>query len=238
MMRYKLEPNQQRNRKDVLVDWYEIRNNLKFKNQMYLIKINKIHKLLLIVYLLITSTIGLAEQFLPNSSYEVCFCPRNNCADKIIKAISEAKKEILVQAYSFTDTHIAHALIQAKNRGVGIEVMLDKNELYTQHSVLRLLERNGIKVLIDYKPAIAHNKVIILDRGIVLGGSYNYSKSANKKNAENLLLIKDTGFAQNYLSNWYKRRAESVRPQELCVIPKVSKKNLIYKKTSKLPCQK
>lgn len=60
----------------------------------------------------------------------------------------------------------------------------------------------GILTWIDYRPAIAHNKVMILDNKIVLTGSFNYLKGAQKKNAENLLVITDSNVTTCYYENW------------------------------------
>ena len=48
-----------------------------------------------------------------------------------------------------------------------------------------------IQTLIDDKHAIAHSKVIVIDSTTILTGSLNFTKAAEEKNAENLLIIKD-----------------------------------------------
>lgn len=54
--------------------------------------------------------------------------------------------------------------------------------------------------------AIAHNKIIIIDRGAVITGSFNFTKAAEEKNAENLLLIRSDDLADIYRQNWIKHR--------------------------------
>jgi phosphatidylserine/phosphatidylglycerophosphate/cardiolipin synthase-like enzyme len=49
----------------------------------------------------------------------------------------------------------------------------------------------GIQTLIDDQHAIAHNKVMVIDSATILTGSFNFTKAAEEKNAENLLVIKD-----------------------------------------------
>ena len=49
--------------------------------------------------------------------------------------------------------------------------------------------------MIDANHAIAHNKVIVIDGEIVLTGSFNFTKAAQEKNAENLLIIRDPALA-------------------------------------------
>ena len=60
--------------------------------------------------------------------WDVCFSPAGNCADVILSEISRAKRSIHVQAYSFTSREIAEALVAAKNRGVSVEVILDRSQ--------------------------------------------------------------------------------------------------------------
>ena len=67
---------------------------------------------------------------------------------------------------------------------------------------------------IDDRVAIAHNKVILIDGRILVGGSYNYSESAEKRNAENLLIIRDHEVIAEYRENWHGRKQVS-RPLSL-----------------------
>lgn len=146
-----------------------------------------------------------AEYFSYNAAYDVCFTPDADCAKEIIKIIKQAKEQILVQAYSFSDLSIAGALAEAKRNGVDVRIILDKSQAKGQYNLIKFLKSHKIKPIIDSLPrGIAHNKTMVVDNFIVIGGSYNYSKSAAKRNAENMVIIQDTGFAQKYVKNWYK----------------------------------
>lgn len=50
------------------------------------------------------------------SGLDVCFSPAGGCEAKIVNFINAEDKEILVQAYSFTDVNIENALIAKKGR--------------------------------------------------------------------------------------------------------------------------
>lgn len=139
----------------------------------------------------------------------VCFTPNGNCVQQIIDTVVQAKRQVLVQAYSFTSAPIAQALVDAKKRGVDVEVLLDKSQLRGKGSVLPYLNDQNISTKIDYLPAIAHNKVMVIDGKTVITGSYNFTASAEKRNAENLLIIHDKVLAQNYTNNWLKRERVS-----------------------------
>lgn len=148
--------------------------------------------------------------FSDNTSYEVCFTPGGDCTNEIISIINAAKKQILVQAYGFTSPPIAKALANAAHRGVTVKIILDKSQTSKRYTIASYLTHQGIPVWIDYRPAIAHNKVIITDSSTIITGSFNFTKAAQQKNAENLLVIHDTGLAKKYIDNWNKRQAASI----------------------------
>lgn len=141
---------------------------------------------------------------------ETCFTPGQDCTHKITAVLRKAEHSILVQAYSFTSKPIADALIYAKNKGIAVKVILDKSQLTQRYSLLRQLVKAGIPVWIDNKPAIAHNKIMIIDEKAVITGSFNFSEAAQNKNAENLVFITNPKVAKEYTQNWEKRKCQSV----------------------------
>ena len=65
--------------------------------------------------------------------------------------------------------------------------------------------------MIDEKPAIAHSKIFIFDQHAVLTGSFNFTRSAQERNAENLLVIRgDQDLVKSYSLNWLDRWKASV----------------------------
>ncbi|PZP11759.1 MAG: phospholipase D family protein, partial [Sphingomonas hengshuiensis] len=92
----------------------------------------------------------------------VCFTPGGDCTQVIVDQLAAAKREVLVQAYSFTSPPIAQALVSAKRRGVDVRVILDKSQRTEKYSGADFLAHGGVPVLIDAKHAIAHNKVMVI----------------------------------------------------------------------------
>ena len=152
---------------------------------------------------------AIAQPFVQGADYTVCFTPGENCTSEIVAALAQAKHNIRVQGYSFTSAPIAKALADAYQRGVDVNVILDKSQQKARYTSARYLYNQGIPVVIDYRPAIAHNKVMIIDQQMLITGSFNYTKAAQARNAENLLIIRDTRLAQSYLANWNKRYQQS-----------------------------
>lgn len=135
-------------------------------------------------------------------NWEVYFSPQGGATDAIVRELNKAKSTVLVQAYSFTSAPIAKALLNAHKRGVKVEVILDKSQRTQQYSSATFLFNSGIPTRIDAQHAIAHNKVMIIDGETVITGSFNFTKAAEEKNAENLLVFRDKKLAEKYIKNW------------------------------------
>lgn len=134
---------------------------------------------------------------------EVAFSPNGGGAGIIINAITQAKKSIKVQAYSFTNADIAKALLDSSKRGVDVKVVLDKSQETEKYTSATFLANAGVPVRIDDDFAIAHNKIMILDEETVITGSFNFTKAAEERNAENVLVIRgNKELAKLYLQNW------------------------------------
>jgi len=137
------------------------------------------------------------------------FSPKGGCTLAIVDQIDNAKSEILIQAYSFTSTPIAKAIVNAHKRGIHVEIILDKSNKSKKYSAGDFTAHMGVATYIDSKHAIAHNKIIIIDRETVITGSFNFTKAAEEKNAENLLIIRNKKLAEIYIDNWYKHKEHS-----------------------------
>jgi len=120
---------------------------------------------------------------------------------EVVRLIGSAKKEVLVEAYSVTHPLFTGALIDAKRNDVAVRVIQDGTmairgrRIFGDH-----LAEAGIDFYED--PSTAHSKVLIIDRHTVATGSFNFTHKADKINAENLVVIRDTSIASLYASNW------------------------------------
>jgi phosphatidylserine/phosphatidylglycerophosphate/cardiolipin synthase-like enzyme len=140
---------------------------------------------------------------------QVFFSPHGGATQAIVNQISNAKTEILIQAYSFTSTPIAKALVEAHKRGVKVEAIMDKTQRKERYTEATFLANMGIPTYIDSVHAIAHNKVMIIDMETVITGSFNFTKAAEEKNAENVLILVSKELARVYIDNWLKHKEHS-----------------------------
>jgi phospholipase D len=156
------------------------------------------------------STISMAYTFPADTSYQLCFTPGRNCTKMLTNRLKKASQQIDVQAYSFNSYAIIDSLIAAAKRGVIVNIIFDKSNFKSPYSQkLNRLKSAGIHIWKDDKPNIAHNKVMIIDHKIVETGSFNFTYSAQKNNAENMLIIDSTQLATQYEANWLRRQKVS-----------------------------
>lgn len=138
----------------------------------------------------------------PAEILAIYFTPPAGAASGLIKQMDGAKKSIRVMAYGFTATNLAEALVRAKRRGAEVTLIQDEKSAQNNRETLPILLAAGIEVRSDGKHAIQHNKVMLIDDDIVITGSYNFTKSAEKRNAENILIVRSAYAAKRYADNW------------------------------------
>src|SRR5450755_1528517 len=99
-------------------------------------------------------------RFRPPLLADVHFSPHGGCTEVVVREIGLARREVLLLAYGFTSRPIAQALVEAKLRGVHVEIILDHSNEGDPHSEMPHLIEQGLVPFIDDHHAIAHNKVV------------------------------------------------------------------------------
>ncbi|HNV01083.1 MAG TPA: phospholipase D family protein [archaeon] len=145
------------------------------------------------------------------NTIEPYFCPEDECSKKVIEKINSANKSIYVAIYSFAMEDIADALIIAHNRGVEVKVIFDYSQSKMDYSVDEKLSDAGIEIKRSDGSGLMHNKFCIVDEGVVIGGSFNYSVNADENNDENLLIIFSEEIAAKFLNEFNEIWEQSTR---------------------------
>jgi phosphatidylserine/phosphatidylglycerophosphate/cardiolipin synthase-like enzyme len=139
----------------------------------------------------------------------IYFPPRGEETEAILRELTKARNSILVQSFSLFSPPVAEALVSAQERGVNVQILLDKrppDELYIANGIFVNV---GISIKIDSAHAIGQNKVMIIDGETIITGSFNFTKAAEDKNAVNLLVIRDKATAEKYIKNWQEHAGHS-----------------------------
>lgn len=141
------------------------------------------------------------------------FAPEDGVEDEIIAEIESAQKRIRFLAFVFTSDEIAAAMLRRAEAGVVVQGVMESRNVNGQYDEYRRLRSSVHDVLTDGNPYMMHHKVIILDDETVILGSYNFSRSADTTNDENLLIIHDPILAGAFVEEFGRvyenaRRAE------------------------------
>lgn len=169
----------------------------------------------------VTRTLGAWTAFLLASGFGHCvqakelgvqalFFPGTGCTENVVKALQSARWFINFEAYNVIPDSVVKALIDARSRGVKVEVILDKGlKSSDRNSSADSLVRAGIKTYFDTKHSVARNSVVIIDETQVLTGSFDFSKSSDDATPDNLLIITDPAISGKYLENWRSHASHS-----------------------------
>ncbi|MCS6962493.1 phospholipase D-like domain-containing protein [Thermoflexus sp.] len=140
------------------------------------------------------------------------FAPEDPTVEAIRQVIQGARERIVFMAFSFTHPQIGNALLERAQAGVEIHGVFETVGAEAPASQFRRLRRAGIDVLKDGNPYNMHHKVFIIDRRIVLFGSYNFSRNAAQDNDENFLIVADPGMAMRFEAEFARVYEQALNP--------------------------
>ena len=130
------------------------------------------------------------------------FSPDNDITSSLLKEIGSAKKSIHFMAFSFTQDELGSAMRDRFESGIDVRGVFDERQI-SRYSEFALMKAAGMSVIQDRNKGTMHHKVIVIDEETVITGSYNFSKNAEERNSENLLIIKgNPDIAQAYLAEF------------------------------------
>jgi len=126
------------------------------------------------------------------------FSPENSGQEELEKSLLQARKSIWVCVFTISDDDLAHALIRQHEMGLDVKVITDNDKIYDKGSDIFAMKEAGIPVKIDDTSHHMHHKFVIIDREILINGSYNWTRSADEYNHENLIKTKDEALVKAF----------------------------------------
>jgi len=153
--------------------------------------------------------------------------PKDSYRAAVYRAVSNAKKKILISAFVLSDPYLIKLLIRAKNRGVNIKVILDPNKSDTydnpNYKTAKILKDNKISYrwfkpnsYSDVEFNMLHTKLMIVDDEVIVG-SGNFSHKGLDVNHEVGLITNDKNIlkkATDFFNNVWKNNT-SLEPISL-----------------------
>ncbi|MCG9131864.1 DUF1669 domain-containing protein [Candidatus Poribacteria bacterium] len=132
------------------------------------------------------------------------FSPGNDTISPLLKEINSAEKSIHFMAFAFTHDMLGNAMRDRFKSGIDVQGVFEERQV-DKYSEYEAMKKAGLPVVLDRNGGDMHHKVIVIDAETVITGSYNFSKNAEKRNDENLLIIKgNREIAAAYLAEFEK----------------------------------
>ena len=133
---------------------------------------------------------------------ETYFSPDDGVQSQIVNLINNAQESVYFMAFAFTADPISLALLNADARGLDVSGVIERGQSNNMGSDYQALVNAGLNVILDSNPKNMHHKVIIIDEQIIITGSYNFSRAAEERNDENVLILYNSEIAEIYLEEF------------------------------------
>lgn len=136
------------------------------------------------------------------SGNQTIFTSQASVARTIERLLLEARVSVDAALYRITNPRLARALGEARNRGLRVRLLVDRNKYQETASTREILAENALPFQAIYgrkeKGSKLHHKFAVLDRHIVLTGSYNWTLDSEERNLDHILVLRDPRLALAY----------------------------------------
>ena len=129
---------------------------------------------------------------------KVYFSPGTDCLNAIIDTLKKAKRKANICVFTISDNRIVDAIKEMQLNGVNIKIISDNDKRYDKGNDIDYIANMGIAVKLDKTHAHMHHKFAVIDDTITITGSYNWTRSAETKNYENILITDSKDVAKAY----------------------------------------
>lgn len=146
-----------------------------------------------------------------DTAVELAFAPEDGAQAKVLRWLGSADSSVQLLAFALTADPVAQALQRASSRGVRVQGVVEAGRVDSLGSDVDRLRAEGLDLRLDTNPGTMHHKVIVIDGETVITGSYNFTRSAEERNDENLLILIDRALAAEYGTEFERLYSDSLR---------------------------
>jgi len=140
---------------------------------------------------------------LDGTRVDTYFSPDDHVLTALYNLLSESEKSIYFLAFSFTSNELGEIVRTKAADGLDIKGVMDKEQVASNTGTeYDPFHQAGLDVRIDGNAGQMHHKVFIVDGKIVAFGSYNFSRSAEERNDENIIIVYNEAIAQFFLQEF------------------------------------
>ncbi|TAM78864.1 MAG: hypothetical protein EPN47_21045 [Acidobacteria bacterium] len=139
---------------------------------------------------------------MPEPVNQTFFTSQGPLAETIERLLLETRLSVDAALYRITNPRLARALGQVHDRGIPVRMLVDRNKYQETAITRQLLADNSLRFQAIYgrkkKGSKLHHKFAVLDRQIVLTGSYNWTVESEEQNFDHLLILRDPDLVLAY----------------------------------------
>lgn len=150
----------------------------------------------------LTKTIDNFRQSETSSIAEAHFSPGEDCRRQLLDLLVGAHDAIAISVFTISDDRLSDAILNAYNRGVNVRLITDDDKALDQGSDIYRLIEAGLPVRMDASENHMHHKFAIIDKRILVNGSFNWTRSATDYNQENILVTDEPKLVGAYLAEF------------------------------------
>ena len=126
---------------------------------------------------------------------KILFAPDHAPEMEIMKQIAKAKERVDFAMFTFSKSSgIDDQMILARHAGLIVRGVLDSRMANQTWAATRPLKENGVELHILKRGSRAsklHHKLMVIDKQLIIAGSFNYTGPANALNDENIIIFGD-----------------------------------------------
>lgn len=140
---------------------------------------------------------------LDGTRVDVYFSPDDHVLTALYNLLNDAEKSIYFLAFSFTSNELGQIVREKADAGLIIKGVMDEGQVASNTGTeFDPFRQAGLDVRIDGIEGLMHHKVFIIDEKIAVFGSYNFSKAAEEKNDENIIIVYNEKIAEQYMQEF------------------------------------
>lgn len=121
--------------------------------------------------------------------------------EELLQIINETNHTLDVAVFILTEEDFVTHICKASKRGVHVRVLTDDNQVKTlskQTANVHRLLHCGVPIKVNNHEGIMHLKMMIADQKVITAGSYNFTYSAEHRNDELIVIMRDRKMAQEW----------------------------------------
>ncbi|XP_057310726.1 uncharacterized protein LOC130648684 [Hydractinia symbiolongicarpus] len=130
----------------------------------------------------------------------------------LLTCLASSRKSLDVCVFTITSQDLADVLIQQHKAGIVVRVITDCEKMDLNCSQIERFRASGIQVRHDKTSYFMHHKFAIVDKKVLINGSFNWTRQAITGNQENVIITEAVDLIKPYCKQ-FEHLWETYKPE-------------------------